>query len=465
MTRPPPRSSHEGHTLLVPLLCACLLLLTGAGHSFGQVKSAAPEGAVWVLTLDDAVGPATSDYLVRGIESAAAARAQLVVLRIDTPGGLDSAMRDIISAILASPVPVASYVAPGGARAASAGTYILYASHIAAMAPATNLGAATPVSLAPTPPGSEKAEPTPDQPAANNSGGTAMERKMLNDAAAYIRGLAKLRGRNEVWAEEAVRDAVSLAASEALEQGVIDLVAADLGELLKQLEGRELDVPQGSVTLQLKDAPIHEAAPDWRTQFLSIITNPNLVLILGMLGFYGILLEFYNPGSLIPGTIGIICLLLAGYALQILPVNYAGLALLLVGIALMVAEALSPSFGILGVGGIVAFVMGGIMLFDTDVDAFRLGWPVLLGFALATAGFIIVTIGMALRMRNRDAITGVETIIGQHGEVLEAIAEEGMVRVGGEIWRARTEQALAAGDPVRVTAVSGLLLHVEKETV
>jgi len=444
--------------MLLVLLFCCI-----ATHAQTQETPAVTAGSIWVLDLDGAVGPATSDYLLRGMEKAALADAALVVIRMNTPGGLDGAMRDIIQGILSSPVPVATFVSPQGARAASAGTYILYASHIAAMAPATNLGAATPVSIGAPSPVSEPAPEQETEPAAESKGSTAMERKMINDAAAYIRGLAELRGRNSEWAETAVRDAESLSAHEALDQNVIDLVAANLDELIQQLEGRSIDMEGGEFVLALVDAPIHIAAPDWRTEFLATITDPNLVLILGMIGFYGIILEFYNPGSLVPGTIGVICLLLAGYSLQLLPVNYAGLALLVVGIGLMVAEAMAPSFGILGVGGIVAFVMGGIILFDTEVEAYQVGWPLLLVFAIVSAAFIIVTISIALRMRRQQVSTGVEQLLGLSGVALEDFNKEGKVRVGPEIWQAHSDQAIQKGERILVTEVSGLLLHVKKE--
>ena len=428
-----------------------LLLLLGITPG-GQ---AAP-GAVWVLGIDDAIGPASADYLVRSLGQAQAQGAQLVVIRMDTPGGLDSAMRQMIKAILASPVPVASYVAPSGARAASAGTYILYASHIAAMAPGTNLGAATPVRIG-GPPG------TPDEDKAKGGDDEALARKQVNDAAAYIRGLAQMRGRNADWAEKAVREAVSLSASEALRLNVIDQVADDLPDLLRKLDGKTLQVAGQPRQLQTAGASVVEHLPDWRTRFLAVITNPSVALILIMIGVYGLLFEFMNPGSAVGGVVGGICLLLALYALQLLPVSFAGVALILLGITFMIAEAFLPSFGVVGFGGIVAFVVGALILIDTDAPGFGIPLALIGTLALLSALLIGGVLGMALKARQRALVSGDAGLVGSLVTVTQVMASDpfcGVVLAQGEPWQARCATPLQTGQNVRVTARHGVMLEV-----
>jgi len=432
-----------------------LLAVSFALTNHAQVNETT-NGKIWLIEIEGAIGPATSDYVLRGFEEATLNNASMIVIRMNTPGGLDGAMRDIIQGILGSDIPVVSYVGPKGSRAASAGTYIAYASHVAAMAPATNLGAATPVQIAaPSMPAAPEEESGAAEP-------TAMEKKMVNDAAAYIRGLADLRDRNADWAELAVREGVSLDAETALEENVIDLVVQDLDDLLLQLDGMVINLENQEVTLKTANAEVHQHLPDLRTEILSIITNPSIVLVLGMIGMYGIILEFYNPGSLIPGVIGVICLLLAAYAVQLLPLNYAGLALLMLGIGLMVAEALVPSFGILGIGGVIAFCIGGLMLFDAEMEAFQVGLPTIAATAVVSAFLIFATVSIALKIRNKKVTTGMSALIGEQGEALNNFGKEGQVRVGGEIWRATSNDTIEAGDTVSVEAVKGLLMTVRK---
>lgn len=436
---------------------------------------------VHLIDLEGAIGPASSDHVTRHLEAAEAAGADLFVIRMDTPGGLDAAMRDIIKAILDSDVPVATWVGPNGSRAASAGTYILYASHIAAMAPATNLGAATPVSIgggSPLPmPGSEPSgrparerggedaeDGTADDDDARDSvppPATAMERKVINDAVAYIRSLAELRGRNADWAEAAVRRAESLSASEALERNVIDLVAKDLDELLDALDGREIELASGTVVLTMRERTLTHIEPDWRSRFLSLITDPNIAYILLMVGFYGLILEFYNPGVGVPGVTGVICLLVGAYALQMLPISFAGLGLIVVGIGLMIAEAFSPSFGALGVGGAIAFVVGSVLLFDTDLPAYQLSLPIIAAFAAASGLICIGTAFLALRARHSKAVSGREAIVGGPAVALEDFDGTGHVRLEGEHWQAHSTEPVTAGQALRVRALDGLVVEVE----
>lgn len=427
-------------------------------------------GAVLLLDIKGAIGPASSDYVHRGLERARVEQAPLVILRLDTPGGLDAAMRDIIHDILAASQPVVSYVAPGGARAASAGTYILYASHIAAMAPGTNLGAATPVQIGAMP-GSGKFPPeVPEQskdkdnkaPQAADSG-DAMQHKMVNDAVAYIRSLAQLHGRNADWAEQAVRTAASLPAQEALKKNIIDLIAADVPELLTKLDGRTLTVLGTQRTLHTKGLTIESIAPDWRNKLLAVITDPNIAYILMLIGIYGLFFEFANPGYVLPGVAGAICLVLALYAFQVLPVNYAGLGLILLGILFMTAEAFVPS-GALGVGGVIAFAIGSVILFDTGTGGMAVSYALIGSVALLSALFFIFVVGMALRARRRPVVSGSEELPGMLGEALEDFSGTGLIRVHGESWQARCDQPVRRGQQLRVTGRDGLTLVVQPAT-
>ena len=446
------------------MLPVWLLTLTTLCVTFGAPVAAPDNGRppVYVVPLKGAVGPATAHVVMHGIAQARQGGAQLVVIEMDTPGGLDLSMRDIIQAILASPVPVASYVSPGGARAASAGTYILYASHIAAMAPGTNLGAASPVAIGIGGPHRPEAAPatTPTSTPASAPAEDTMTRKQMHDASAYIRGLAQLRHRNAEWAERAVREAVSLSANEAVAQRVADLVAPDLPSLLRQLDGRRVEVASATRVLHTADAPVITLAPDWRSRLLAVITEPSVALILMMIGIYGLIFEFSTPGMVVPGVAGAICLLLGLFALQMLPVNYAGLALIALGIGCMVAEMFLPSFGALGVGGIVAFAFGAVMLIDTDVPGFGIPLALVGGLSLLSAAFVFGMSTLMLRARRRPVVSGADTMVGTIGVVLDDLEQDGWAQVHGEQWRVHSGTPLARGQPVRVTARRGLVLDV-----
>ncbi len=458
-----------------------LLLLAGsglmAGNTLASRDALAAEDApvVVVLDVDGAISPGSADYVVRGLKAAADEHAALVVLKLDTPGGLDTSMRKIIKQIIASSVPVASWVAPDGARAASAGTYILYASHIAAMAPATNLGAATPVMIGVGPPdsGGQTPDGTTDKGGADKgkatkppglapAPGSAMERKEINDASAYIRSLAQMRGRNAEWAEQAVREAVSLPAADALKLKVIDLVAADLPALLKQLDGRKVNVLGVERTLELKGAHIETLEPDWRSRLLSVIADPSVAYLLMLAGVFGLFFEFSNPGFVLPGVVGAISLLLALFAFQVMPINYVGVFLILLGIAFMIAEVYVAGFGVLGIGGIASFVLGSVMLVDTGSAGNGVPYSVIAPVAVGSALFIFLVAGMALKARKRPVKSGSEEMIGINGTVLEDFENlHGLAQVHGETWRVHSGQPLKKGQKVKVTRMDGLVLEVE----
>jgi membrane-bound serine protease (ClpP class) len=432
----------------------------------GLPTEATAERAI-VLQIDGVIGPATAGYVLRELRTVKPGEIGLVVLRMNTPGGLDTSMREIISAILASTVPVATYVAPNGARAASAGTYISYASAIAAMAPGTNIGAATPVRLAANPvlPGGTRQQPSgqKDGQQKDNAGepADAESRKAINDAVAYIRSLADLNGRNADWAAEAVRTGASLPASEAFKQHVVDLIADDLADLVRKIDGRTAIVagkPQRLTTTALE---IVTVAPDWRTELLAVITNPNIAFILMLIGVYGLILEFLNPGAVAPGLIGAISLLVALYALNLLPINYAGAGLVLLGIGLMVAEAHIGSFGVIGIGGIVAFLIGAIMMFPSGTPGFELSPAVIMGAGILTVGLLLLVLSMLLRSRKFAIVTGMEALLGAEGEAVSWQGQEGRVRIRGEIWRARAAVPLQPGTRVRVVDRDGLVLLVD----
>nr|WP_249794959.1 nodulation protein NfeD [Bradyrhizobium sp. Oc8] len=411
------------------------------------------------VTIEGAIGPASASYVKEALVKAAERHAEIVILRMNTPGGLNSSMREIIADVLGSSVPVVGYVAPAGAHAASAGTYILYATHIAAMAPGTNIGAATPVQIGGPLPGLPSGTPDKDK---KDEPKDAMTAKVTNDAVAFIRSLAELRGHNADWAEKAVREAATLSANGALQAHAIDLVARDPADLLRQIDGRVVELGGGTTQrLATQNAIIEAVDPGWISRFLAVVTDPNVAFILLMVGIYGLIFEFMSPGAVAPGVVGTICLLLGLYALNLLPINYAGLGLMLVGIALLAIEAFNPTV-VIGLGGVVAFVLGAVMLVRVEAPGYRLSWSVIAVVAAMLTGFVLIVLGALRRARRGPPRVGAQAMRGLAAEVLDWSENEGHVFTHGERWQARGADSFKPGERVEVANIIDLTLVVRR---
>ena len=435
--------------LIIIGLCSTLLNTPNAQDNGGHIM---------VMTMEGAIGPAFSGYMETGIARAEAENAQAIIIELNTPGGLLSSTRDMVSDIVESPVPVIVWTTPSGAHAASAGTFIMYAAHINAMDSGTNLGAATPIEMG-------GSSPTSSEDNGGDANKEAMKNKALEDTSAFIRGLAEMRGRNAEWAQTAVTEAKSLTAEEALKENVIDMIATNRDELLAKLNGRDVTLKNGeTVTLATDGVQVREFKPDWKVTFLSMITDPNIALIFMSIGVYGLILEFYNPGTMIPGTVGAICLIIGLYAMNVLPINAAGIILLVLGLGFMVAEAFIPSFGILGFGGLAAFVVGLAIMFDSDaMPGLAIDGGVIAGIALLGAIIVGLVVFLTVKVYRKEMDTGVEGMVGKKGEIVEWKDDHGRVRVQGEVWSAYADSNLdlKAEDTVIVAAVNQTELTIK----
>lgn len=431
-----------------------LLILTGWGMAESTAKTATQslQNTALILNIDGVIGPATQEYIQHGLQTAAADSAYLVILQINTPGGLDQSMRGIVKAIISSPIPVVSYVAPSGARAASAGTYIMYASHIAAMAPGTNLGAATPVNI-----GMPNEKPSSNQKLIK----TAQEKKAVNDAIAYIHSLAELRHRNVTWAEQAVTQGASLSANQALQMHVINVIATGVPDLLQKVDGKKINLSGKDYLLQTKNLKTQTLEPNRRSRFLAVFTNPNVAYILLIIGMWGIFFEFVSPGMILPGVVGTISLLLGLYALQLLPVNFAALGLIILGIVFLVTELFVTSFGVLAVGGIVAFILGSILLFDKGIPGYQISKSIIITVSILTTGFFLFILRMVVAAHKKPVVSGVESLVGTIATVIPVPGQASRIRVQGELWQIQSDVPLKAGQSVEVIAVKDLILIVK----
>jgi membrane-bound serine protease (ClpP class) len=417
---------------------------------------------VWILDVRGPIGVATMEYVVSSIDLAhsdnSPIQPTLIILKLDTPGGLENAMRGIIKRILSSNIPIVGYVHPQGARAASAGTYILYATHIAAMSPATNLGAATPVQI-----GLPVISSEPDDQINKSDNNNTMTRKIVNDATAYIEGLADLRGRNREWAAEAVLSGASKSAKDALEANIINIIAYDIDDLLTQLNGYAVVINGQQSTLNLNDINIVNISANWRQKFLSVVGNPSFAFILILIGIYGLIFEFSNPGGGVLGLVGAVCILTALYGFQVLPINHAGLALILLGIGLMIAEVYSPSFGIFSIIGAVSLIIGSVILIDTPEPAFQIALPIILSVAISSIGFVFLTFGMLFKSRQQKKVSGIESLLGETAEIESVNKDITLARLQGELWQVQANEPLILGDKVTVSSINGLTLNVLKQ--